>query len=384
MRILAATRRGLDREVQAGRFRDDLFFRLAVARIELPPLRERGGDVDLLARAFWASLGPSAGPFPPEFLARYPGCLPANHGVEELADRSARWASARKRHRIANEPLDEITTGCSRCGGGHRRRRGERLRRVLGDLVYDASADTKADVGIAKWGFTSDPEHNTTVFRGYGDKNELLVEVRQILERPDMYNERFTMTMTGAKATAAERIEYAASASADGKDTVISMNVVENTFDEGSVAARVLLHIGADAKASVSGAITNGGSGSLTGKSRPLDANSLVTNCNDTVNRCQVELIDSRIAAAGAATDCSLTRRVGYPLISTIGGALVGGLITLETGPGAIVGAAAGGVAGSLGFGIAGHQCASSQADAAKAAADLRKCQQANTAQCAH
>ena len=54
VRVLAATRRDLDHEVQAGRFRDDLFHRLAVARVELPPLRERKGDVALLARHFAA------------------------------------------------------------------------------------------------------------------------------------------------------------------------------------------------------------------------------------------------------------------------------------------------------------------------------------------
>jgi two-component system, NtrC family, response regulator HydG len=90
VRILAATRRDLDREVQQGRFRDDLFFRLAVARIELPPLRERGNDVELLARAFWASLGPSAGPFPMEFLTRYKGhTWPGN--VRELLNTVVRW-----------------------------------------------------------------------------------------------------------------------------------------------------------------------------------------------------------------------------------------------------------------------------------------------------
>ncbi len=62
-RILAATRRDLDREVAAGRFRDDLFHRLAVGRIELPPLRERKGDVSLLARAFVEQLGA-----PPDML----------------------------------------------------------------------------------------------------------------------------------------------------------------------------------------------------------------------------------------------------------------------------------------------------------------------------
>jgi DNA-binding NtrC family response regulator len=57
VRVLAATRRDLDREVQAGRFRDDLFFRLAVGRIELPPLRNRRKDISLLASHFWRELG---------------------------------------------------------------------------------------------------------------------------------------------------------------------------------------------------------------------------------------------------------------------------------------------------------------------------------------
>jgi DNA-binding NtrC family response regulator len=57
VRVIAATRRDLDREVVAGRFRDDLFFRLAVARIELPPLRNRRKDIALLAAYFWEQLG---------------------------------------------------------------------------------------------------------------------------------------------------------------------------------------------------------------------------------------------------------------------------------------------------------------------------------------
>lgn len=57
VRILCATRRDLDREVQAGRFRDDLYFRLAVARVELPPLRKREGDIAFLATELWRALG---------------------------------------------------------------------------------------------------------------------------------------------------------------------------------------------------------------------------------------------------------------------------------------------------------------------------------------
>jgi DNA-binding NtrC family response regulator len=71
VRVLAATRRDLDREVQLGRFRDDLFHRLAVARIELPPLRERSGDVEVLARHFWAKLGGDPQEVPPELLSSW-------------------------------------------------------------------------------------------------------------------------------------------------------------------------------------------------------------------------------------------------------------------------------------------------------------------------
>ena len=56
VRIIAASNKRLEDEVKAGRFRSDLFYRLAVVRIDVPPLRDRPEDIPLLAMHFLEKL----------------------------------------------------------------------------------------------------------------------------------------------------------------------------------------------------------------------------------------------------------------------------------------------------------------------------------------
>jgi two-component system response regulator AtoC len=82
LRVVAATHRDLHADVESGRFREDLYYRLNVVQIELPPLRERREDIGLLASYFLARIGDRQGRrglgFSPEAMALierydYPG-----------------------------------------------------------------------------------------------------------------------------------------------------------------------------------------------------------------------------------------------------------------------------------------------------------------------
>jgi transcriptional regulator with GAF, ATPase, and Fis domain len=73
IRVIAATNRVLEDEIRAGRFREDLYYRLNVVNLWLPPLRERGDDVLIIAKALLSKyadeLGSSVQGFTPQALA---------------------------------------------------------------------------------------------------------------------------------------------------------------------------------------------------------------------------------------------------------------------------------------------------------------------------
>jgi two-component system response regulator AtoC len=116
-RVISATHRDLSKEVAAGRFREDLYYRLNVARIVIPPLRERPEDIPLLAEAIlrrverkqgWGELSLS-----PEALATicerpWPGNVRQLENALARAVIAARGRAILPEHLDADEPTDPL------------------------------------------------------------------------------------------------------------------------------------------------------------------------------------------------------------------------------------------------------------------------------------
>ena len=114
VRVVAATNRRLRQEVNEGRFRSDLYYRLAVIKVELPPLRERHGDIPILARAFLKQLGADEETeerlLAPAFLRRLEqSAWPGN--VRELRNHLERCLVMQQALPLASEPSDTSPGG---------------------------------------------------------------------------------------------------------------------------------------------------------------------------------------------------------------------------------------------------------------------------------
>ncbi|MGH8480262.1 MAG: sigma-54 interaction domain-containing protein [Gammaproteobacteria bacterium] len=137
VRILAATNKPLCDEVGAGRFRSDLYYRLNVATIELPPLRERREDIPLLARYFLDEFGRQSRRGPAEISTEAMEML-MHHGwpgnVRELRN-AIEYASVQAQTDVLR--ASDLPPLLNACGTGRpfpERRHGDRRRRMPEDL----------------------------------------------------------------------------------------------------------------------------------------------------------------------------------------------------------------------------------------------------------
>ena len=108
-RVLAATHVDLAKALEAGRFREDLYFRLAVVACKLPPLRERGDDILLLAKDFLKRFGAQNGrdglAFSPQAIQAIAG-HPWSGNVRELQNRIQRAVVMADDRRITEADLE--------------------------------------------------------------------------------------------------------------------------------------------------------------------------------------------------------------------------------------------------------------------------------------
>jgi DNA-binding NtrC family response regulator len=110
VRLIAATNRNLKQEIEAGRFREDLYYRLNVVTIELPELRARPGDIALLARHFLEEVAPGRLALSDEaldILARYP--WPGN--VRELRNTIERMSILAERDALTPDDIPADVRG---------------------------------------------------------------------------------------------------------------------------------------------------------------------------------------------------------------------------------------------------------------------------------
>ncbi len=114
VRILAATNRDVESDVEAGRFRQDLYYRLNVIRVELPPLRKRQGDIVSLAKQMLAKFTRDFGtevdtisPAALRALERY--AFPGN--IRELENMIERALALTSSSRIELDDLPDIVSG---------------------------------------------------------------------------------------------------------------------------------------------------------------------------------------------------------------------------------------------------------------------------------
>jgi DNA-binding NtrC family response regulator len=113
VRVIAATNRNLKQAVNRGGFRADLYFRLNIMRIEVPPLRERRDDIPLLVNHFYEQLA-QPGATPPPALVEHLSSLDWPGNVRELrnaVERAVLMEDPALWHEVSEPPASTAATG---------------------------------------------------------------------------------------------------------------------------------------------------------------------------------------------------------------------------------------------------------------------------------
>ncbi len=155
-RVIAATNSDLHSSLREGRFREDLYFRLSVVNIHLPPLRDRDGDVLILARAFLSRYASESGKRMTGFTAQALKALQAHSwpgNIRELENRLKRAVIMADRSKITPAAL-ELESAYARFQGHGLKEAREALERELIEQALQKHkgkiAPAAAELGIAR------------------------------------------------------------------------------------------------------------------------------------------------------------------------------------------------------------------------------------------
>jgi len=178
VRVVAATNKDLQAEVAAGRFREDLYYRLAVVPIHVPPLRERREDVPALAERFLAEACERNGRRPMRLSRDGLAALQSHEwpgNVRELRNLVERLAILSDGPEIGAEDVSAVLPGA-------RRPRGDRLR--AGASFHDLVEEAEREIILAALAAQSDNVSDTARALGL-ERSHLYKKMRALGIRRD-------------------------------------------------------------------------------------------------------------------------------------------------------------------------------------------------------
>ncbi|MEO8553861.1 MAG: sigma 54-interacting transcriptional regulator, partial [Kofleriaceae bacterium] len=169
VRVVAATNRDLRAEVAKKSFREDLYYRLAVIRVSVPPLRERGSDIPLLIQHFVSSFGPGL-TVTPEDLARlvrhsWPGNVRELRNVIERACLLARGSSINLEDALVTESAPALGI---RTDLPFKEAKGQLVEMFEREYIEDLMRRHKMNLSAAAREAQIDRKHLRELIRKYG------------------------------------------------------------------------------------------------------------------------------------------------------------------------------------------------------------------------